>query len=140
MARDIRSLSPTDLVRLLNSTPLGTVTSAPKVGRQMDRAGLRITATGSDGKRINLVKYVAWLAREYDQGDAAPLTYEERKKREAERNQAKTKAGRDIGAIPQVENPARRARCESDLQAFCEMYFPAALRRAVRLRHAPGFG
>jgi hypothetical protein len=34
-------------------------------------------------------------------------------------------AGRDIGALPPVENPRRRARCKSDLQAFLRTYFPS---------------
>jgi hypothetical protein len=62
MAIDTRQLSPTDLVRMLNSTPLGLVTSIHKVNRQMNAAGYRI----GDGKRINLLRYVAWLARERD--------------------------------------------------------------------------
>ena len=96
MAIDIRNLSPTELVRLLNSTPLGTVINAPKLNRQMNEAGLRV----GDGKRINLLKYVAWLARHRDQPQRQSLSYEERKEREAQRNQAKNRAGRDIGPIP----------------------------------------
>jgi hypothetical protein len=52
---DIRRLTPTQLVRLLNSTPLGVVISTGKVNRQMNEAGLRITASG-DARRVNLVK------------------------------------------------------------------------------------
>jgi len=122
MALDIRNLSPTQLVRLLNSTPLGTVINAPKLHRQMDEAGLRI----GDGKRINLLKYVAWLARQRDQPQKQTISYEERKQREAERNQAKNRAGRDIGPPPPPEDPQRRASYERDFRGFCETYFPSA--------------
>ena len=57
MAIDTRQLSPTELVRMLNSTPLGVVTSISKLNRQMNTSGFRI----GDGKRIHLLRYVAWL-------------------------------------------------------------------------------
>ena len=38
MAIDTRQLTPTELVRMLNSTPLGMVTSIHKVNRQMNAA------------------------------------------------------------------------------------------------------
>ena len=61
MALDVQKLSPTGLVRLLNSTPLGAVLSAAKLHRQMNKAGYRI----GDGKTINFVRYAAWLAQEF---------------------------------------------------------------------------
>jgi hypothetical protein len=125
MAIDVRALSPTELIRLLNSTPAGTVVSAAKIHRQMNEAGLRITAAG-DPRKVALIKYVAWLVRERDKPKAEPISYEERKLREAERNRAMSKAGRDIGAIPSVEDPHRRERCSESFRGFCEQYFPGA--------------
>ena len=55
MPIDIRNLAPTELVRLLNSTPCGTVVNSPKINRQMNQAGLRI----GDGKRVDLIRYVS---------------------------------------------------------------------------------
>lgn len=49
MVLDLRSLTPTQLIRLLNSTPLGEVVNAPKLSRQMNRAGLCIAAA-ADGR------------------------------------------------------------------------------------------
>jgi len=50
----------------------------------------------------------------------------ERQKRSARLRQADmSAAGRDIGVIPAVVNPRRRARCKSDLKAFLKTYFPA---------------
>src|SRR5262245_64470126 len=59
VATDPRKLRPSELCRLLNSTPLGEVISDAHLRRQRSRAGLRI----GDGKCIDLVRYVAWLVQ-----------------------------------------------------------------------------
>jgi hypothetical protein len=122
MAIDIRSLKPSELIRLLNSTPLGAVVNATQVSRQRDEAGFRI----GDGKRIDLIRYVGWLARERRKPRRAVLSYEERRVIEAERNRLKTLAGQDIGPIPAVQDPERRGRACSDFRHFCETYFANA--------------
>ena len=63
-------LRPSELCRLLNSTPLGEVITERQLKRHRNRAGLRI----GDGKHVDLVRYVAWLvqqrhAREGGAGD-----------------------------------------------------------------------
>jgi hypothetical protein len=122
MAIDIRNLKPSELIRLLNSTALGPVINATRVSRQRDDAGFRI----GDGKRIDLVRYVAWLARERRKPRRAVLTYEERRVIEAERNRVKTMAGQDIGPIPAVQDPDRRGRAIREFRFFCETYFAGA--------------
>lgn len=122
---DIRRLTPTQLVRLLNSTPLGVVVSAGKVNRQMNEAGLRITA-GGDPRKVSLVKYVGWLARKRDEPRPQTVGYEEKLRRDLERQLARSRQGRDIAPIPQVVNPQRRKACEQSFCAFCEQYFPQA--------------
>ncbi len=57
---DPRALRPAELARLLNSTPLGEVVGSHVIYRQRNRAGCRI----GGGQTIDLVCYVAWLARE----------------------------------------------------------------------------
>ncbi len=42
----------------------------------------------------------------------------------AERQNASSKVGRDIGPIPPVFNQDRRDSCERDFKLFCESYFP----------------
>src|SRR5690606_34823016 len=128
MAIDIRQLTPPELIPLLHSTPFGAVINAPRLNRQMNEAGYRITAPGSDGRKISLVKYVGWLAKQRERPRRQSISYEERKRREAERNLAKSRAGRDIGSppAPDPEGVERRASCERDFRAFCERYFPAA--------------
>src|SRR5262249_41529081 len=59
VATDPRKLRPSELCRLLNSTPLGEVISEATLRRQRSRAGLRV----GDGKCIDLVRYVAWLVQ-----------------------------------------------------------------------------
>lgn len=49
--------------------------------------------------------------------------YEQHKDRARERQAGQSRAGRDIGEIPPVANPERRASCERDFRAFCESYF-----------------
>ncbi|GIX04924.1 MAG: hypothetical protein KatS3mg114_0793 [Planctomycetaceae bacterium] len=56
----INALRPTEVVRLLNSTQLGTVTSERQLYRDRQRAGFRI----GDGRRIDLIRFVAWLAEQ----------------------------------------------------------------------------
>ena len=46
-----------ELVRLLNSTPLGEVIGERQLLRHRSRAGFRI----GDGRHIDLFRYVAWL-------------------------------------------------------------------------------
>jgi hypothetical protein len=126
MAIDLQNLKPAELVRLLNSTPLGTVITSTRLSRQRNDAGHRI----GDSRRINLVRYVSWLARERRKSKRATISYEERCVIEAERNRLKTMAGQDIGPIPAVQDAGRRARACADFRIFCETYFAAAFNLA----------
>jgi len=50
--------------------------------------------------------------------------YEDVKSRAADRSRAESSKARDIGDIPAVVNPERKARCEKSLRSFCLEYFP----------------
>ena len=123
MAIDPRNLKPADLARLLNSTPLGTVIDERHLYRHRMRAGFRI----GDGRRVDLFRYVAWLV---EQRNAPRKTvdstaeYEALKERAAARNRALSEAGRDIGELPAMVDPERKAKAETDFRFFCEAYFP----------------
>jgi hypothetical protein len=52
--------------------------------------------------------------------------YEQHKDRARERQAGQSRAGRDIGEIPPVADPERRAACEQNFRLFCETYFPLA--------------
>jgi len=60
MPTDPRKLRPSELCRLLNSTPLGEVLSERQLYRHRTRAGNRI----GDGRYVDLLKYTAWLIEE----------------------------------------------------------------------------
>lgn len=54
------ALRPRDLCRLLNSTPEGEVISERQLHRHRARAGYRI----GDGRKLDLLKYTAWLVNQ----------------------------------------------------------------------------
>lgn len=54
---EITNMKPCEVVRLLNSTPLGTVVNERQLHRHRGRAGDRFVSQ----KRINLIGYIAWL-------------------------------------------------------------------------------
>ncbi len=79
MGSDPRKLRPSELCRLLNSTPLGEVISERQLHRHRSRAGLRI----GEGKHIDLLRYVAWLVQVRHEPKPAPDedSYEKLKER-----------------------------------------------------------
>jgi len=114
-------LRPAQLVRLLNSTPLGEAVKPHAIYRQRDRAGYRI----GSGKTIDLVRYVAWLSEERRRSrPQEPNGYEALKARARERNLRLSAAGRDIAPLPEVADPERKEAASSDFRFFCETYFP----------------
>lgn len=124
-----RALKPGELCRLLNSTPLGPVISDRRLRAHRERAGLRI----GDGGRVDLFRYAAWLFQELSKaGDNASRggdghhvsSYARKRDREAQRSRDESERGRDIGPIPDVVDPQRRAAAAKSLKTFCETYFP----------------
>jgi len=134
VAIDPRNLKPADLVRLLNSTPLGTVLDERQLYRHRMRAGFRI----GDGRRVDLFRYVAWLV---DQRNAPrkrvdpSAEYEAFKERAAARNRVISEAGREIGELPAVMDPERKARATRDFRFFCEAYFARTFHLAWSADH-----
>lgn len=122
MAIDPRQLRPSDLCRLLNSTPLGEVISERQLHRQRNAAGFRI----GTGRHIDLFRYVAWLVvtRHTPRTETPPREYDAHREQARARNAAMSLSGRDIGGIPDVVNPLRRRRAAADFRFFCESYFP----------------
>lgn len=54
--------------------------------------------------------------------------YEQHRERQARSQREQSTSGRDIGPLPKVAKPARRAKCEKNFRLFCETYFPRAFR------------
>lgn len=124
MATDLRKLRPSELCRLLNSTPLGEVINERQLYRHRTRAGMRI----GGGRFVDLLRYVAWLVevRHAPKPEPEGDPYERLKERARARNVALAIAGRDIGELPAVVNPERKAQAASDFRFFCDSYFPLA--------------
>lgn len=123
MAVDPRHLRPADLARLLNSTAVGTVIGERQLHRHRTRAGFRI----GDGRSVDLLRYLAWLADEVHapiQTKDATKDYAAHRESMRERARQESESGRDIGDLPSVENPARKATAARSFRAFCESYFP----------------
>ena len=116
------ALKPAELARLLNSTPLGEVTSTARVYRQRDQGGLRI----GDGTTIDLIRYTArlfhaWYERRADA--RAELSREEKHRlSEAARSRMRSASTRNIGPIPVIADLARRESCRRDLAKFIMTY------------------
>ncbi len=122
MAIDPRKLKPSELCRLLNSTPLGEVINERQLYRHRTRAGFRI----GDGRRIDLLRYVAWLiqVRHEPKPERDAGGYEAMKEQARARNAALSQSGRDIGDFPPVADPDRKAKAATCFRFFCESYFP----------------
>ena len=123
MAIDPRKLRPSELCRLLNSTPLGEVINERQLYRHRTRAGFRI----GDGQQSTCsATWRGWSRcatspRPEPEGDP----YETLKERARARNAALSLAGRDIGELPEVVDPGTQgSRRPSNFRFFCESYFP----------------
>lgn len=57
--------------------------------------------------------------------DADTVAYERRKRQARERNARLSASGRDIAPLPEIVDPARRARARRDFTYFCDQYFPS---------------
>ncbi|HOQ61258.1 MAG TPA: phage terminase large subunit family protein, partial [Vicinamibacterales bacterium] len=122
MAIDVRQLRPSMLTRMLNSTPLGEVLGDRQLRRHRNRAGYRI----GDETHVDLLRYAAWLlwTRHNPEPEPEPRDYEAMKEAARARNAELSAIGRDIGVIPEVIDPDRKARAATDFRFFCEAYFP----------------
>ncbi|QDT62400.1 Phage terminase large subunit (GpA) [Stieleria bergensis] len=121
MANDPRKLKPSECCRLLNSTPLGTVINERQLHRHRVEAGNRI----GDGRHVDLLAYADWLheKRHAPKPVSHVDPYAKLKESARARNAAIALAGRDIGELPAVENPERKAKAAGSFRAFCEDYF-----------------
>ena len=113
---DVVHLEPIQLVRLLNSTPAGTVVTAAAIRRQMNRGGFRI----GDGKTVNLVRYVQWLVDEVESQKGIG----DHRDADLKRKRMSVRAAQNIAPIPEIQNADRRNRCKKYLRKFCKEYFP----------------
>lgn len=119
---NVRQLKPVELLRLLNTT--GTRVSESRLRRDRERAGYNI----GDDKTVDLLKYAAFLALEYDSKKAAPTrtvvdSYEATKAAARDRASESVRAAQEIGELPPVANPERKRRAGESFMYFCLAYF-----------------
>jgi hypothetical protein len=124
---DARQLRVAEAVRMLNSTPLGEVVQPHVVYRHQNRAGYRL----GDGRRIDLLKYAAWLLHERHDRHVQPTDhvdpYSKHKDSMNARSRSMSESSRDIAAEGWVHppvNPHRKDACRRSFRVFCETYFP----------------
>ncbi len=125
MRIDPHHLTPMELTRLLNSTPLGTVISQHKVYRQRAEAGGRIDSLSKPGA-IDLIRYAGWVFGLWIKKQAAsPLNrVQKHRVQEAHRNRVKRESIRNIGQVGRIADIRRRQACERDLARFIMTYAP----------------
>ena len=122
----LSKLKPTEVVKVVNSTALGTVIGNSQVYRHFEQGGFRI-ASSDDERCINLGKYCAWLIDQLaaQANNAGGMrSYEERREAARQALMEQSLAGRDIGELPEVEDAARKEACKHNFKLFCETYFP----------------
>ena len=114
-----------DVARLLNSTSFGFVLAQARLYREFNRVGFRL-GSSENPRNINLLKYIAWMfdRKHTPEETSGARSYEDRRNAERDRQAEQSLAGRDIGPLPEVVNPDRKAACERNFQLFCESYFP----------------
>jgi hypothetical protein len=111
------------MCRLLNSTPLGEVISERQLHRHRTRAGFRI----GDGRHVDLFRYIGWMVTQRHKLPADPsgmTSYDAMKEQARLRNALLSVSGRDIGDLPAVVDPVRKAQAAASFRFFCEIYFP----------------
>ena len=143
MKMDPRQLRVAEAVRLLNSSPLGEVVQPHVVYRHLNSAPNRV----GDGKRIDLLRYAAWLfhLRQQALGAVAGESggYESHKDAVNARSRQASESSRDIAAEGWVHpplQPERKDRCRMSFRAFCDAYFPQTFHLAWSPDHLKVIG
>ena len=70
MKIDVQKIRPSSLVRMLNSTPLGSVINERDLREHRNNAGFRV----GDDRSVNLIRYCAWLAARRHEGEQKERT------------------------------------------------------------------
>jgi hypothetical protein len=123
MAFEPVKLKPSELMLLINSTSVGSVADRTRVFRHRQMAGFRIS---SDGRTVNLFKYLAWLVDQRHRPivDSFTRDYEGMRESARQRNASLSVSGHDIGKLPEVNDTELKDRCRRNFRLFCESYFP----------------
>ena len=115
-----RKLRPAELLRVLNSSGQGAALTEQRLRRHRNQAGYSI----GDNATVDLFRYAAWLTQKHLEPAEEIGGYAQHKKRISEASAEAVRTAQDIGEIPPVGDPDRRARCQQSFRVFCETYFP----------------
>jgi hypothetical protein len=113
------------MLRLLNGTGRCTL-SERQLRDQRNQAGYTI----GDMRTVDLFKYAAWLTLERRGRQDAEVDgkrssqYDAHRQLVSERQAKLVAAGQDIGELPKVVKPKRKAKAQKSFRYFCETYFP----------------
>ncbi|MBR4834715.1 MAG: phage terminase large subunit family protein [Thermoguttaceae bacterium] len=129
MKADIRKLKPVETLRLVNSRSAETL-SESRLRRDRARSGDKI----GDGSTVDLLKYAAYLTLRYDVpkrltpkiatlAENVATGYEAIRNAARDRASESVRAAQEIGELPSVKNPERRAKAEASFLYFCQAYF-----------------
>ena len=120
---NLQALKPVEVLRLINSSRFGEVLSEQRLRRHRNSAGYSV----GDDRTVNLLAYIGYLVWDRFYGEKRqPVDYEEKKRRMAERSADLVRAAQDIGELPAVVNPERKAKAIESFRFFCENYFSEA--------------
>ena len=97
MTINSKKMKPVELVRLLNSTELGTVMTPAKLYRDFTAAGYRV-ASAEDSRCLSFYRYVAWIVDRHNAPveQRAARGYAAHREAAAQRQADLSLAGRDI--------------------------------------------
>lgn len=117
------SVNPTVLAGWLTLyNHLGYDVKRGRLTAMFQQYGSRLKAKNSE-RNLNFMRLVAFAAGHRIQRNNPATAYERKKAQENERNKAASAASRDIGELPDVENPETKSDCQYDFKLFCETYF-----------------
>ncbi len=129
MKADIRKLKPVEALRLVNSRSDETL-SESRLRRDRTRFGDKI----GDGATVDLLKYAARLTLRYDgpkrlepkvafPAGSVATGYEAIRNAARDRASESVRAAQEIGELPPIADPERRAKAEESFLYFCRAYF-----------------
>jgi len=117
-------LSRVELLMIMNGTSQGEMLTDHKLREFKSKGGLRFTK----GQKYDLIRFIAYLVDRYETTKPPSVldkdAYEKHKAVMRERTFKQSLIGREIGAPPDVKNPARRESCRLDIALFYKIYYP----------------
>lgn len=125
-AFDIHSVNPTELAGWLTLyNHIGYEVPRKRLTNMFKAYHFRFEAK-DNSRNMDFLRFAAFVAmhRPPKAKGVSADSYVAHKAEMARRNKEASALGRDIGDIPEVAQPERKAACEYDFQRFCETYFP----------------